>query len=171
MVPAREELVDAGFQPFHSPMTETSRALGAQTARWAPSASFAEKNWQPRTLVERRVRALAEKVDVVIGEDAHENPSAERPLQFRWRSFWPSMARRDERDAFLRHVEALAVLLRVDAGAQARRDLRPLVDQHAREHRASSHLHVGQQHALVEGAEAVHAHVREQHRVAHLPSR
>src|SRR4051812_16749637 len=72
--------------------------------------------------------------------------------------------RSDERDALLRHVEALAILLRIDAGHEAWRDLRPLVYQHPRQDRAASHLDLGQEHGFVDGAEAVHANIGEEHR-------
>src|SRR5512142_330712 len=68
----------------------------------------------------------------------------------------------DERHPLVRHVEALAVLVRVDAGAKSRRDARALVDHDAREEGAAAHLDLREEDRLVDRAVAVHAHAGEE---------
>src|SRR5690348_13289888 len=74
--------------------------------------------------------------------------------------------RRDERDAVLGDMEALAVLGGIDAGPKPRGNLRSLVDDHAVKHGVAAHLDLGQQYGLADVAEAVHAHVRKEQRIA-----
>ena len=87
------------------------------------------------------------------------------------KTFWPSISGVIKRDAALAHVEALAVLLRIEAGGEALRQYAAPVDHAAAQLHVTIDHHIGQDNRILDLAEAVHAHVGKQQRAAHASSR
>ena len=78
---------------------------------------------------------------------------------------------RDHHDASLRDVEALAVLLLVEADLGARRDLHSAVDDDPAEARVAPHVDAVHEHAFLDVGERVDPHAREQDRAVNRAAR
>ena len=59
-------------QPLKSPTTLTRWALGAQTAKWTPSAPPMRSGCAPSLVVDPGVVPFAEQIEIEVGDDAAE---------------------------------------------------------------------------------------------------
>ncbi len=71
----------AGFQPLKSPTTETVAAFGAQTAKCVPCSLGAAARYRvgAELLVGAHMRAFAEEIDVLVGEQHLANSAITIP--------------------------------------------------------------------------------------------